>query len=98
MATLVEQTGLVHGEEGDAMRDAGLVQYLERVGLLTSQQAEHVFQVQRDRQPHPELGELLLSLGLIKEEALTKEELAEKFNVSVTTIYRRITAMKSAAA
>jgi DNA invertase Pin-like site-specific DNA recombinase len=34
----------------------------------------------------------------IKEEALSKEELAEKFNVSVTTIYRRITAMKNAAA
>ncbi len=34
----------------------------------------------------------------IKEEALTKEELAEKFNISVTTIYRRITAMKNAVA
>lgn len=34
----------------------------------------------------------------IKEEALSKEELAEKFNVSVTTIYRRITAMKNATA
>lgn len=32
----------------------------------------------------------------IKEEVLTKEELTEKFNVSITTIYRRITAMKSA--
>jgi DNA invertase Pin-like site-specific DNA recombinase len=34
----------------------------------------------------------------IKEEALTKEELAEKFNVSVTTVYRRIAAMKKSAA
>ena len=34
----------------------------------------------------------------IKEEALTKEELAEKFNVSVTTVYRRIAALKNAAA
>ena len=29
---------------------------------------------------------------------VSKEELAEKFNVSVTTIYRRITAMKNATA
>ena len=34
----------------------------------------------------------------IKEEALSKEELAEKFNVSVTTVYRRIAALKNAAA
>ncbi len=34
----------------------------------------------------------------IKDEALSKEELAEKFNVSVTTVYRRIAALKNAAA
>ena len=34
----------------------------------------------------------------IKEEALSKEELAEKFNVSVTTIYRRIVTLKKSAA
>ena len=30
----------------------------------------------------------------IREEALSKEELAEKFNVSVSTVYRRMSAMK----
>lgn len=34
----------------------------------------------------------------IKEEVLSKEELAEKFNVSVTTVYRRIAALKNVAA
>ncbi len=34
----------------------------------------------------------------IKEETLSKEELAEKFNVSVTTVYRRIATLKNAAA
>jgi transposase len=29
---------------------------------------------------------------------LSKEELAEKFNVSVSTVYRRMSAMKKAAA
>jgi predicted DNA-binding transcriptional regulator YafY len=32
----------------------------------------------------------------IKEAVLSKEELAEKFNVSVTTIYRRIAPLKAA--
>jgi transposase len=30
----------------------------------------------------------------IKEETLSKQELAEKFNVSVTTVYRRIATLK----
>ncbi|MBN1958354.1 MAG: recombinase family protein [Desulfuromonadales bacterium] len=34
----------------------------------------------------------------IKEEALSKEELAEKFNVSVTTIYQRIATLKKSEA
>lgn len=34
----------------------------------------------------------------IREEALSKEELAEKFNISVTTVYQRITSLKNAAA
>jgi len=34
----------------------------------------------------------------IREEALSKEELAEKFNVSVSTVYRRMSAMKKAVA
>lgn len=34
----------------------------------------------------------------IREEVLSKEELAEKFNVSISTIYRRMTAIKKAAA
>jgi len=34
----------------------------------------------------------------IREEVLSHEELAEKFNVSVSTVYRRMSAMKKAAA
>ena len=34
----------------------------------------------------------------IREEALSKEELAEKFNISVSTVYRRMSAMKKVAA
>ena len=34
----------------------------------------------------------------IREEVLSKEELAEKFNVSVSTVYRRMSAMKIAVA
>ena len=34
----------------------------------------------------------------IREEALSKEDLAEKFNVSVSTVYRRMFAMKKSAA
>lgn len=34
----------------------------------------------------------------IKEETLSKEELAEKFNVSVTTVYRRIATLKKSEA
>ncbi len=33
----------------------------------------------------------------IREDVLSKEDLAEKFNVSVSTIYRRMVAMKKAA-